>query len=58
MQSCGKNSPRAERQGTKKEVCFAHRTFFSWFYMMPPSMSPLQSKFEVFYVFQQILQGP
>jgi hypothetical protein len=67
MQPCGLNYPRAEGQGAKKEVCFAHRIlvfhffhffFGSWFCMMSPSMWPLRSKCEVFYFFQEILQGP
>jgi hypothetical protein len=36
MQPCGSYCPRAEGQGAKKEVCFAHRIsvfhFFSLFF--------------------------
>jgi hypothetical protein len=35
MQPCGSNCPRAEGQGAKKKVCFAHKIlvfhFFSLF---------------------------
>jgi hypothetical protein len=68
MQPCGQNYPRAEGQGAKKEVCFAHKIlvfhffslffFGSWFCMMSTSMSQLRSKCEVFDFFQEILQGP
>jgi hypothetical protein len=58
MQPCGKNYPRAEGQGAKKEVylpieswifTFFHVYFilFSRFYTMLPSMQPLQFEFEV-----------
>jgi hypothetical protein len=68
MQPCGWNCPRAKGQGAKKKVCFAHRIldfhffslflFCSWFYMMSPSMWPLRFEWEVFYFFQEIIQGP
>jgi hypothetical protein len=34
MQPCGQNCPRAEGQGAKKDVCFAHRilVFYFFFY--------------------------
>jgi hypothetical protein len=57
-----------EGQESQKIVCFAHKIlvfhffftflFFSWFYMMSPSMWLLRSKCEVFNFFQEILQGP
>jgi hypothetical protein len=67
IQPCGWSCPRAEGQGAKKEVCFAHKIlnfhFFSLFFcscfcMMSPSIWPLWSKCEVFDFFQEILQGP
>jgi hypothetical protein len=67
MQSWGWNYPRAEGQGAKKEVCFSIESWFftfftiffcSWFYMMSPSIWPLQYDCEVFDFFQEILQGP
>jgi hypothetical protein len=69
IQSCGWNCPRAEGQGAKKEVCFAHRIlvfhifhlflFCLWFCMMSPTIWPLQSRCEVFeFFFQEIIQGP
>jgi hypothetical protein len=38
MQPCGQNCPRAEGQGAKKKVCFAHKIlvfhFFSLFFLL------------------------
>ena len=68
MQPCRWNYPRAERQGAKKEVCFAQRSWFftffifhffcSWFWVISSSMWLLQSKYEVFQLFQVCLQSP
>jgi hypothetical protein len=67
MQPCGKNCPRAEGQGAKKEVCFAHRIlifhFFSlflnsWFYMMSPQCDHYDLIVKFFNFFQEILQDP
>ena len=69
MLPCGWNCPKAEGQGAKKEVCFAHGFlvfhcfslflfFCSSFCLMSPSIWLLQFKCEVFDFFQEILQGP